>query len=178
MGKTIQISKRDFADTLYYWLSEHLTEQEVKEMANQVGFRMKGFFRIKISKKLYGKFYSELFALNMYLIVFTCEGVIKDEDKKRDILDRFHSIVYDRNVKVTGIDYNDWMKYMKLIYNEYSKAMDKESLLTPVLLVADELEKNLFGKITLDPYVKFEFGMRIGGIVKQLSKTLQEYDIE
>lgn len=178
LGNAIKISKRDFADTLYYWLSEHLTDQEVKDMAHEFRFEIKGFLKIKIEKKLYEKFYSELFALNMYLIVFVCESIIKDENKRGDILDIFHNIVFERNIKVTGISYNDWMKFMKLIYNEYNKAMEQESLLTPILLVANEFEKNLFGKITSDHYVRFEAGMRIGGIAKQLSKTLQEYDIE
>jgi len=134
-------------------------------MAHEFRFEIKGLLRIKIEKKLYEKFYSELFALNMYLIVFVCESIIKDENKRENILDIFHNIVY-------------WMKFMKLIYNEYNKAMEQESLLTPILLVANEFEKNLFGKITSDHYVRFEAGMRIGGIAKQLSKTLQEYDIE
>ncbi len=178
MGNATKISKGDFADTLYYWLSEHLTDQEVKDMAHEFRFNIKGFLKIKIKKKLYEKFYSELFTLNMYLIVFTCESIIKDENKRGDILDIFHNVVFERNIKVTGISYNDWMKFMKLIYNEYNKAMEQESLLTPILLVANEFEKNLFGKITSDHYARFEAGMRIGGIAKQLSKTLQEYDIE
>lgn len=178
LGNAIKISKRDFADTLYYWLSEHLTDQEVKDMAHEFRFEIKGFLKIKIEKKLYEKLYSELFALNMYLIVFVCESIIKDENKRGGILDIFHNIVFERNIKVTGISYSDWMKFMKLIYNEYNKAMEQESLLTPILLVANEFEKNLFGKITSDHYVRFEAGMRIGGIAKQLSKTLQEYDIE
>ena len=178
MDSIIKISKKDFADTLYYWLSEHLTEKEVMEMANEVGFKMKGFFRIKINKKSYNKFYGELFVLNMYLIVSTCEGIIKDENKKNDILEIFHSTVYERNIKATGISYSKWMKLMKLIYDDYSEAMGTESLLTPLLLVAGKFEKNLFGKNKLNPYVKFEFAMRIGGMVKHLSKSLQEYDIE
>ena len=177
MESKIKISKRDFAHTLYYWLSEHLTEKEVKEMANEIGFNIKGFLRIKINKKLYAKFYGELFILNMFLIVFTCEGVIKDTSKKNDILDIFHSTVYERNIKVTGISYSNWIKVMKLIYDEYTKAMETESLLTPLLLIANEFGKNIFGEIKLDPFVKFEIGMRIGGIVKHLSKSLQEYDI-
>jgi hypothetical protein len=68
---------------------------------------------------------------------------------------------------------------MELIYDRYRKAMEeKGSLVTPVLLVGHEFEKNLFGALTLDPYVRFEMGMRIGGIVKQLSQLLQEYEIE
>ena len=178
MKNKIKISKRDFADTLYYWLSEHLSDQEVKNMAHEVRFKIKGFLKIKTKKKLYEKFYLELFALNMYLIVFTCESIIKDDHKRGDILDMFHNLVFERHIKVTGISYTDWMSFMELIYNEYNKAMEKESLLTPILLVANEFENNLFGKITSDPYARFEAGMRIGGIAKQLSKTLQEYDIE
>jgi len=178
LESTVKISKKDFSDTLYCWLSELLTEKEVRNIANEVGFTIKGFLRKKTNKKLYDKFYGELFSLNMYLIVFTCEGIIKDEDKKNDVLDLFHSTVYERNIKVTGISYSKWIRLMKLIYNEYSKSMDTESLLTPLLLIANKFGKNLFGKTKLDPFVKFEIGMRIGGIVKYLSEALQEYDIE
>lgn len=178
MGSRIKVTKKDFADTLYYLLSEHLTEKEVKEMAHEIGFKIKGFFRIKINKKLYTKFHGELFILNMYLIVFTCEGLIEDEGKRNNVIDLFHSIVYERNVKVTGVSYSNWMKLMKLMYDSYNKAMEKESLLTPLLLVAEEFEKNLFKKMNLDPKVKFEVAMRIGGIGKHLSKALKEYDIE
>lgn len=178
MENMVKISKKDFADTLYYWLSEHLTEREVKSMANEVSFKIKGFFGIKTNEKLYDKFYGELFTLNMYLIVFTCEAVIEDGDKKNDILEIFHNTVYERNVKVTGTSYSNWIKLMELIYNEYRKSMEQESLLSPLLLLANEFSNNLFGKVKLEPFVKFETGMRIGGIVKQLSKTLQVYDIE
>lgn len=147
-------------------------------MADEVGFRITGFLKLKIKKKSYEKFHAELFALNMYLIIFTCESIIKDEHKRGDILDIFHNVVFERHIKVTGISYNDWMRFMKLIYHEYNKAVETESLLTPILLVANEFEKNLFGKITSDPHARFEAGMRIGGIARQLSKTLQEYDIE
>jgi len=175
----VTISKRDFADTLYSWLSEHLAEHEVREMAKQVEFRIKRLCRLGINKKLYARFHSELFALNMYLIVFTCEGMIEDVEKKNKVLTLFHQLVYARNIKVTGIRYNRWMHLMELIYDRYRKAMEeKGSLLTPVLLVAHEFEKNLFGALTLDPYVRFETGMRIGGIVKQLSQLLLEYEIE
>jgi len=178
LESTLKISKRDFADTLYYWLSEHLTEREVIAMANEVNFNLKGVLRIRTNKKLYAKFYGELFALNMYLIVFACEAVIEDEDKKKDILNLFHSTVYQRNIKVTGISYNNWINSMELIYNEYRKAMETESLLRPLLLLVNEFCKNLFGETKLAPFVKFEIGMRIGGILKQLLKTLEEYDIE
>lgn len=178
MENMVKISKKDFADTLYYWLSEHLTEREVKSMANEVSFKIKGFFGIKTNEKLYDKFYGELFTLNMYLIVFTCEAVIEDGDKKNDILEIFNNTVYERNVKVTGMSYSNWIKLMELIYNEYRKSMEQESLLSPLLMLANEFSNNLFGKVKLEPFVKFETGMRIGGIVKQLSKTLQAYDIE
>jgi len=178
LENTVKISKRDLVDILYYWLSEHLTEKEVKAMANEVGLNLKGFFRIMINKKLYAKFYGELFVLNMCLIVFTCETVIEDEDDKKEILSIFHSTVYERNVKVTGISYRKWITLMELIYNEYRNAMEAESLLIPLLLLANKFCNNLFGEAKLDAFVKFEFAMRVGGIAKQLSKTLREYDIE
>ena len=147
-------------------------------MADEVGFRITGFLKLTINKKLYEKFHSELFALNMYLIFFTCESIIKDEHKRGDILDKFHNLVFERHIKATGISYKDWLKFMRLIYHEYNQAVETDSLLTPILLVASHFEKNLFGTITSDPHARFEAGMRIGGIARQLSKTLQEYDIE
>ena len=98
----VTISKKDFADTLYCWLSEHLAKQEVKAMAKQVDFRITGMFGMTMNKKSYEQFYSELFALNMYLIVFACEGVIEDVSKKDEVLAIFHQLVYARNIKVTG----------------------------------------------------------------------------
>lgn len=174
----LKISKKDFADTLYCWLSEHLAKQEVKAMAKQVGFKITGMFGIIIDKKLYSQFYSELFALNMYLIVFSCEGVIQNVGTKDEVLEIFHKLVYSRNIKVTGTSYKRWIVLMKLIYEDYRKAMEEKSLLTPVLLVSGAFERNLFGTPSMDPYVRFETGMRIGGIVRQLSQLLQDYSIE
>ena len=178
MDGGVKISKKDFADTLYLWLSEHLTKQEVKAMARQVGFKITDLFGMIINKKLYSQFYSELFSLNMYLIVFSCEGVIRDASTKDEVLEIFHKLVYARNIKVTGTSYKRWIVLMKLIYEDYRKAMEEKSLLTPILLVSGAFEKNLFGKPIMDPYVRFETGMRIGGIVRQLSQLLQDYTIE
>ena len=179
LESTVKISKEDFVDTLYLWLSEHLTEKEVKAMADEVGFNTKGLFRIKVSKKLYSKLYIELFTLNMYLIVSSCEAVIEDEDKKKNVLDMFHNTVYEKNIKVSGISYNKWLNLMELIYDEYRKATEEASLLSPLLLLANRFCKNLFGdKMKLDSSLKFEISMRIGGMAKQLSKTLHEYDID
>ncbi len=179
LESTVKISKEDFVDTLYLWLSEHLTEKEVKAMADEVGFNTKGLFRIKVSKKLYSKLYIELFTLNMYLIVSSCEAVIEDEDKKKNVLDMFYNTVFEKNIKVSGISYNKWLNLMELIYDEYGKATEEASLLSPLLLLANRFCKNLFGdKMKLDSSVKFEISMRIGGMAKQLSKTLHEYDID
>jgi hypothetical protein len=177
MESHITISKQDCAQTLYLWLSEHLADKEVKAMAEQVGFRLKGRLGMKSNKKLYGKFHSELFSLNMYLIVSNCEAAIADEATRNDVLQLFHRLVYSRNVKVTGTSYVRWMQFMRLIYDEYARSMEEKSLLTPVLLIAQAFEVNLFGKSVLDAYVRFETGMRIGGMIQQLTKLLQGYII-
>jgi hypothetical protein len=175
MEAHITISKQDCAQTLYLWLSEHLADREVRAMALQIGFRLTGRLGMKANKKLYGKFHSELFSLNMYLIVSTCEAVISDEATKNDVLQLFHRLVYARHIKVTGVSYVRWMQFMRLIYDEYTRSMEGKSLLTPVLLIAQAFEVNLFGKSVLDPYVRFETGMRIGGMIQQLTKLLQGY---
>ena len=178
MEGPLTITKQDCADTLYWWLSEHLAAHEVKAMAQQVGFQLKGRLGIRVNKKLYAKFFSELFTLNMYLIAFACEEAIAAEAPRNDVSALFHKLVYNRNIKVTGISYGRWIKLMKLIYDEYARATEEKSLLTPVLLIAQAFETNLFGKSVLDPYVRFETGMRIGGMLQQLSKLLHGYVIE
>jgi NADH:ubiquinone oxidoreductase subunit F (NADH-binding) len=177
MEAPLTISKQDCAETLYLWLSEHLADKEVRAMAGQIGFRLKGWIGIGPKKKLYRKFHSELFSLNMYLIVFTCETAIADPATRNNVLHRFHKLVYGRNIKLTGISYVKWTEFMKLIYAEYTRSMEEKSLLTPVLLIAQAFELNLFGKSVLDSYVRFEIGMRIGGMIQQLSKLLQGYVI-
>ena len=178
MEAPLTISKQDCAETLYLWLSEHLADKEVKAMAEQIGFRLKGRLGMGSNKKLYRKFHSELFSLNMYLIVFTCESAIADPVTRNNVLHLFHKLVYGKNVKVTGISYVKWIEFMKLIYAEYTRSMEEKSLLTPVLLIAQAFEVNLFGKSVLDSYVRFETGMRIGGMIQQLSKLLQGYVIK
>lgn len=178
MEAPITISKQECADTLYLWLSEHLSNREVRAMAKQVGFRLKGRLGVKANKKRYGKFHSELFSLNMYLIVSACEEAIADEITRHDVLQLFHRLVYTRNISVTGISYVRWMQLMRLIYDEYARSLEEKSLLTPVLLIAQAFEVNLFGKSTLDPYLRFETGMRIGGMIQQLTRLLQGYVIK
>jgi hypothetical protein len=178
MEGQLTISKQDCAETLYLWLSEHLTDKEVRAMAGQVGFRLKGRFGVKYNKKRYGTFHSELFSLNMYLIASTCEATIADTATRNTVLQLFHKLVYNRNVKVTGISYVKWIELMKLIYDEYTRSLEEKSLLTPVLLIAQAFELNLFGKGVLDSYVRFETGMRIGGMIQQLTRLLQGYVIK
>jgi hypothetical protein len=178
METHITISKQECAETLYLWLSEHLADKEVRAMAEQIGFRLKGRLGVKANRKRYGTFHSELFSLNMYLIVSTSDAVIADESTKNDVLQLFHRLVYSRNIKVTGISYVRWMQFMRLIYDEYARSMEEKTLLTPVLLIAQAFEVNLFGKSALDPYVRFETGMRIGGMIQQLTRLLQGYMIK
>jgi hypothetical protein len=174
----IKISKEDLANTLYCWLAEHLTEIKVIGTAEEIGFMRKGLWGMRVKKSLYEKFYRELFILYMYLIVLTCRDAIEDEEKKNDIVEILHKIVFEKNIRVTGVKYNQWISFMHHIYNRYKDAIESGSLLTPLLLIAEEFEKNLFHKKRFGPYTKFEFSMRIAGMVKHLSGVFQEYTIE
>lgn len=174
----IKISREDLANTLYCWLAEYLTETKVRVMADEIGFRLKGLMGMKVKKSLYERFYQELFILYMYLIVLTCRDAIAEEEKKNAILALFHKTVYERNIRVTGTPYDQWIAFMHHMYNGYQNAIASASLLTPLLLLADEFEKNLFQKKRLGHYTKFEFSMQISGMVKHLSEVLQEYTIQ
>jgi len=72
-NQRLKVSKSQFAEVLYHWLSISLTEKEIREKAEDFGFKIR-------SDNDFNKIFKELLALNMWIIVYTCERVIEDED--------------------------------------------------------------------------------------------------
>jgi len=167
----VNVSKEEFGEVLYHWVAGRLTKKAIKETAKSWGFKIKG-------NEGFNKILQELFALNMWLIVHTCEMVFEDEDKRNECLDIFHRLVYERHTEGTEEDFGKWMILMSAKYVEYSKARETEHPSTPLWVVANLINKNLFGEIKKDLQFQSLIVAYIGLSVKHLGKAITQYDIE
>ena len=171
----VKISKDQFAEGLFYWLTMFLTEKTIKKTAKDIGFRLR-------NNRDFKKISEELLILNMWLIVHTSELVFADEDKRNDLLDMFHHLVYDErniffNISIRK-SYKDWMQSIIDRYVEYGEAMETEHPQTPFWVVADVFNKRLFGETQKDLQYQSKVMVYIGLFVKHLGEAIKRYDIE
>jgi len=83
--KKIKVSKKQFAEALYVWLSKNWNIEVIKGITKEFEVKnIKDF--IKISK--------ELFFLNMWSVICACEAELGDKDKRNECLDIFCNLVY------------------------------------------------------------------------------------
>jgi len=167
----VKVSRREFAEVLYYWLSQCLAKQAIKETARDLDFKIE-------SDEDSDKILQELFALNMWLVVRACERVFEDEDKRNECLDIFHHLVYERRTEETEKGFGKWMTSMGAKYIEYTKAMETEHPSTPLWVLAKVVNKNLFGELREDPFLQPHIGAYVGITAKHLEELIGKYDIE
>ncbi len=170
-NEKVKVSKGQFAEVLYCWLSGFLTEKAIRKSAQELGFKIR-------NNKDLSKISEELFALNMWLIIYTCAGVFENEDKRNECLDIFHHLVYERHTEGTEEIFGEWMILMAAKYIEYNRAMETEHPSTPLWVVATLVNKNLFGEIKEDPHLQMRIIFQIGLSVEHLGKAIKQYDIE
>jgi hypothetical protein len=168
--KKIKVSKEQFAEVLNYWLLENSTKKVIKEMAKELRFKIR-------NNKDFSKIFEELFIFNMWLIVYTCEGVFENEEKRNECLDIFHNLVYSRHIENKEISFNDWMMSISQRYIEYSKAMETEHPSTPLWVVANKVNKRFFGEIKKDPFINLKIASHIGAFIKYLGELIKKYEI-
>ena len=167
----VKVSKREFAEVLYYWLSQRLTREAIEETAKDLDFRIK-------NSEDFDRIFEELFALNMSLIIDACEKVFEDEDRRNECLDIFHHIVYERHNKGTEEHFRKWMTSMGTKYIEYVKAMETQHPSTPLWVLAKVINKNLFGEVKESFVAQVEIGAYVGIPAKHLGELIKKYDIE
>ena len=138
-NEKVKVSKDQFAEVLYRWLSKFLTKEAIKKTAKDLGF--------KLRRRNYSKVFGELIVLYMWLTVYTCEEVLEDENKRNECLDTFHHLVYERHTEGTQEDFGKWMKSMGAKYIEYDKAMETGHPSGPLWVVANLINRDLFGEI-------------------------------
>lgn len=167
----IKVSKEEFAEVLYYWLFRYLSKKDVKSKAKDLKFRIK-------SNQDFNRIFQELFVLNIWIIIHSCEIVFKDEDKRNECLDIFHRLVYERNVQGTEENFSNWMILMSTRYSAYGNAMATYHPSTPLWVVADVFYKNLLGEITKDLGAQTTLIAYTGLSVKYLEEAIMQYDIQ
>ena len=169
-NEKVKVSKDQFAEVLYRWLSKFLTKEAIKKTAKDLGF--------KLRRRDYSKVFGELVVLYMWLIVYTCEGVLVDENKRNECLDIFHHLVYERHTERTQEDFGKWMKSMGAKYIEYDKAMKTDHPSTPLWVVAKLINRNLFGEIREDWLLQMHIITHVELFVKHLGKAIKQYGVE
>ena len=168
--RKVKVSKEEFAEVLYFWFSRRLTKDAIKEIAKSWDFKIKG-------NEDFNKILQELFVLNMWSIVHSCERVFDDENKRNECLDIFHRLVYKRHIEGTEENFSKWMMSMGVKYIEYDRAMKTEHHLGPLWVLSKVVNKNLFGEVKKDPILQMEIGNYVGLSVKHLGEAVKKYDI-
>lgn len=169
-SEKIKVPREIFAEVLYIWLSGYMEKKAIKKKAKELHFKIRG-------KKAFNKIFDELLTFNMWLIVYTCEGVFEDEIKRNECLDIFHHLVYDRHVENKNTSFNDWMMSNTPRYITYSTAMKTAHPSTPLWVVANKLNERLFGEINKDLEAQMKVIAYIGLFVKYLGQVINKYDI-
>ncbi|MBL7124890.1 MAG: hypothetical protein ISS51_02195 [Dehalococcoidales bacterium] len=167
----VKVSRKQFAGLLDYWLWGFLSEKAVKKTAKDLGFKIR-------TNEDFSKIFEELFVLDMWLVVYTCEGIFEDEDKRNECLDIFHHLEYGRYLGKEEKSFSDWMMSIAPRYAEYGKAMETEHPSTPLWVVANVFNKRLFGETKNDLAFQTKVIVYKGLFVKHLGEAIKQYDID
>jgi hypothetical protein len=144
-----------------------MTEESIRKIAQEIHFEIK-------NTEDFEKIYNEFLALNIWLIIYTCDSVIENEEKRNTYLDLLHKLVYERHIK----ENKTWLQSMTNKYLEYAKAMETEHPSTPLWVLATVVNKNLFGEIIEDPFLQIYLVNHVGLFIDHLGRTIKEFEIE
>ena len=87
----IPITKKQFAEVLYHWLSMCLTKKKIKGNALALNFKL-------INGEDFRKIFEEYLIFDMWTIVYTCERLLENEEMRNECLDLFHNMVYKGHI--------------------------------------------------------------------------------
>jgi len=177
----IKASKEEFAEVLCYWLANQVNTKAIQQLAEilDVEDKPQELFGINLKdKKNLNTLAEELFSLNMWMIVYSCERIFENIDKRNECLDTFHLNVYQRILEGTEEDFGQWKLSLTAKYIDYNEAMETESQPGPLWHLATVVNKNLFGKLNLSFLVELEIGAYASSTIKALMEMINKYDIE
>ena len=166
----IPITKKQFAEVLYHWLSMCLTKKEIKGNALALNFKL-------IKDEDFRKIFEEYLVFDMWTIVYTCERLIENEEMRNECLDLFRNMVYKGHINSNEFTFKNWMISISLKYIEYDKAIKMKKPPNPLWWVAREFNKNLFGKARKDVSVQMDIIGCFKIFISHLEKEILKYDI-
>lgn len=169
-----KVTKNQFAEILFYWLSSHLTEKEIKRNAKELGFEIRPWH----SNKDFNKLFFELLILDMWLIEYTCENFYSTEEEKLACEKLFHQLVYNRYVDKERYSYKDWTILVTSLFIGYDEAINSDHPSTPLWVVANVINKRLFGEIKKDLSFQMTMIAHMGLFIEHLEGALINYELE
>lgn len=169
----VSISREEFAEALYYWVTKDLSENTIKDTASSLDFEIE-------SDEDYDTIFQELLTLKMYLVVAALESAFEDEERRDDCLDRLHLLIFDRHYGAVGVSLDDWMMSMETRYREYREAIESEPEhpTDTFWVISKTVNDRLFGEIEEYPVTQLSIGQYIALNLKHLSHLIHEHDIE
>ena len=166
----IPITKKQFAEVLYHWLSRALTKKEIKRNAVALDFKL-------IKDDDFRKIFEEYLVFDMWSIVYTCERLLENEEIRNECLDIFHNMVYNGHINSNEFTFKNWMISISSRYIEYNKAMKIKHPPNPLWAVVKEFNRNLFGRVRKDFFVQMDIIGCFKLFVSHIEKAILEYDI-
>jgi hypothetical protein len=183
MSGKVKVSKEEFAEVLLHWFALNAGRKGIEQDAKVYDLISEGPLESREAKELFGLSLSnraefsilveELIALNIWIIVHTCEMTLKDVEKRNDCLDIFHRRLFDRFFREAGDDFEQWLLFLTVKYGEY-----REAIKTDLSTLAYLILRNLHGDDALDAIVQFHIGLYVAENIKALRKALDQYEIE
>ncbi len=165
-----RVSKKQFAELLYYWLSQHVSEEAIRRKAREFKFKVK-------DKADFNRIFKELLIFNSWMIIHACEGIFGDEDKRNECLDIFHRFLHEGKAKDIESDFHKWMYSMSLSYIDYYKAMQTKHPQGYLWVLAKQFNENLFGELNKDIDVQMAIIIHAGAFISASIKTFGKYEV-
>ena len=165
--RRIKVTKEELAEVLASWIARRIDKEQIKETAE--------LFDIDIDNpKEYPAFVNELFNLNMWIVVFSCERVFTDVDKRDDGLDVFHQLLFGRLTRSKELNYKSWMLNLYQKYMGYKKAIGEKQ---PIWELTKLVNVNIFGEVKKDPFFQMSVGSYFTSVSDALEKALKQYQL-
>jgi len=187
MSESIKVSKEEFAEALLHWVAMHTSRKGMKQDARVFDSTSDKPLESREGKELFGLNLSnrkqcailleELMALNIWIVVVTCENKLKDLEKRNTCLDIFHRRFFDQFLKDNVEGFEQWMEYLEAKYDEYREAM-KTCESKDLIAFGELIQRNLHGERYPSALWNWQIVVYVGEGIKALGKALDQYKIE
>lgn len=169
----VTVSREEFAEVLYRWVTKDLREDKIEETASSLDFEIG-------SEEDYDTIFRELLILNMYLGVRVAEEAFESVEKRNGCLDLLHRLIYDRHYATAGVDFGHWMIWIGKQYLDYQRAFESDTEHTPGPLweVSKLVNERVFGEVKEDPFSQVAIGAYVASDLKYLTHLMGKYEIE